>query len=279
MSGDNLFGEFLQARRGRIRADEQGLVPSGRRRVPGLRRDELAQLAGVSRHYLTRLEQGTDRNPSGQVLHALAVALRLNRDETAHLYALAGPAPPLVDHDRVSREVQQLLDSWTVTPAYVRNRRFDVLASNELAIALSALYSPGRNLVRGIFLDPAVRALFPDWAQIAGQTAAALRAEADLRDPVTDELISAMLADDFFREVWAGHDVRPVRDESKRFRHPSAGPLTLQRQALAIAGAEGQVIITYQAEPSSPAAAALAALRSAKAAPYHRKADQTPLVV
>jgi transcriptional regulator with XRE-family HTH domain len=280
MSGDNLLGEFLQARRGRIRADERGLTSYGRRRVPGLRRDELARLAGVSPYYLTRLEQGRDRNPSGQVLHALATALRLDRDETAHLYALAGPAQPGSAppgsappgstqpgpvHDRASSQVQQLLDSWTATPAYVRNRRFDVLAANELALALSPLYSPGRNLVRGIFLDPAARALFPDWTQIATQTAAALRAEADPRDPVTAELISAMLADDFFRRVWAAHDVRPARDETKRFDHPSAGPLTLRRQALSIAGAEDQVIITYQAEPASPAAAALAGLRSARA--------------
>ena len=174
MGGDNLLGEFLQARRGRVQPQDVGLRSYGRRRVPGLRRDELAALAGVSQHYLTRLEQGTDRHPSPSVLHALAAALRLDRDETAHLYALAAPppaGPPAATSDGagdgVSDDVQQLLDSWSHTPAYVRNRRFDVLAANKLAMALSPLYTPGQSLVRGMFQEPTVRALFPDWPQIA----------------------------------------------------------------------------------------------------------------
>jgi transcriptional regulator with XRE-family HTH domain len=249
MSGDNLLGDFLKARRGRIRAQDAGLRPYGRRRVPGLRRDELARLAGVSPHYLTRLEQGKDRNPSAQVLQALATALRLDRDETTHLYALSAPPPATDRHDVVSEDVQELLDSWLDTAAYVRNRRFDVLAANKLAVELSPLYTPGRNLVRGMFLDPAVRALFPDWPQIAAQTVAALRAEADLRDPATAGLVSAMLQDGEFRRLWADHDVRPVRTELKRFRHPTLGDLAMRRQALTIAGAEDQVIIVYRAAP------------------------------
>jgi transcriptional regulator with XRE-family HTH domain len=217
--------------------------------VPGLRRDELAQLAGVSPHYLTRLEQGTDRNPSAQVLQALAIALRLSQDETHHLYALSAPPPATNHHDVVSDDVQQLLDSWSDTPAYVRNRRFHVLAANKLALELSPLYTPGHNLVRGMFLDHAVRALFPEWAEIAAQTAAALRAEADLRDPATAGLVSEMPADDDFRRLWVDHDVRPARNELKRFAHPTLGALTLRRQALTIAGAEDQVIITYRAAP------------------------------
>ncbi|WP_432947432.1 helix-turn-helix domain-containing protein [Kribbella sp. CA-253562] len=260
MSGDNLLGDFLKARRGRIRWDEAGLTSYGRRRVPGLRRDELAQLAGVSQHYLTRLEQGKDRNPSHQVLQALATALRLDQHETAHLFALAAPPAPSTGDADVSDEVQQLLDAWSQTPAYVRNRRFDVLAANKLAMALSPLYTPGRNLVQGMFLDTGVRSLFPDWADIAEQTAAALRAEADPRDPAVGEIVASVLADDHFRRVWEGHDVRPVRSEVKRFDHPAVGPLTLQRQALSIAGVDDQIIITYQAVASSPSADALARL-------------------
>jgi transcriptional regulator with XRE-family HTH domain len=260
VSGDNLLGEFLKARRGRIRADEAGVASFGRRRVPGLRRDELARLAGVSQHYLTRLEQGKDRNPSVQVLRALAIALRLDRDETEHLYALAGPPAAIENHGTAAEDVQQLLDSWTGTPAYVRSRRFDVLAANKLAMALSPMYTPGRNLVRDVFLDREVRTLFPDWEEIAAQTAAALRAGADLRDPENAELVSAMLTDSRFRTLWANHDVRPSRNEIKRFDHPVVGPLTLRRQALSIAGAEDQVIITYQAEPGTPSGDALARL-------------------
>jgi transcriptional regulator with XRE-family HTH domain len=264
MSGDNLLGDFLKARRARIRWDEAGLTSYGRRRVPGLRRDELAQLAGVSQHYLTRLEQGKDRNPSHQVLQALATALRLDKHETAHLYALVAPPAPSAGTGQVSAEVsaevQQLLDAWSHTPAYVRNRRFDVLAANKLAMALSPLYTPGRNLVQGMFLDPSVRSLFPDWEEIAEQTAAALRAEADPRDPAIGEIVASVLADDHFRRVWEGHDVRPVRSEVKRFDHPAVGPLTLRRQALSIAGVDDQIIITYQAVASSPSADALARL-------------------
>jgi transcriptional regulator with XRE-family HTH domain len=255
-----LLGDFLQARRGRIRIGETGLPSHGRRRVPGLRRDELARLAGVSEHYLTRLEQGTDHNPSAQVLSALATALRLDPDATAHLFALAVPAPAAEADSGVSDEVQQLLDSWTSTPAYVRNRRFDVQAANKPALALSPLYVPGQNLVRGIFRDPAARTLFPDWAEVAEQTAAALRAEADLRDPATAGLVAELLTDTDFRELWERHDVRPTRNERKRFHHPAVGPLTLRRQSLSIAGPGHQVIITYQAEPSSASSAGLAAL-------------------
>ncbi len=316
MGGDNLLGDFIKARRGRVRAE----LPSyGRRRVPGLRREELARVAGVSVAYLTRLEQGVDRNPSAQVLDALAAALRLNPDETAHLHtlaglpapagnahpptvagppaptgnahlhSLAGPPPPAgnahshslaglpapagnagsdtlggplapVGNAGVSEDIRQLVDSWGRTPAYVRDRRFDVLAANKPAMALSPIYTPGQNLVRGIFLDPAARRLFPDWTAIAAQTVAALRAEADLRDPATAELVAELSAEDSFRQLWANHDVRPVRDELKRFDHPAVGELALRRQALSIAGAEGQVIIVYQADPSSPSADALARL-------------------
>ncbi|WP_033345012.1 helix-turn-helix domain-containing protein [Catenuloplanes japonicus] len=254
MSGDNALGDFIKGRRGRIGAAQAGLTPIGRRRVPGLRRDELAQLAGVSTNYLIRLEQGIDRNPSGQVLRALAGALHLDADESAHLFALAAPAPG-VTATTVSDDVQQLIDSWA-QPAYVRNRRLDVLAANKTAMALSPLYTPGRSLVRGMFLDPAARALFPDWAQIAAQTVAALRAEAGPQDPIVTE----MLADPAFREMWERHDVRPTRDELKRFDHPVVGPLALRRQSLVVAGAPEQVIITYQAAPGSPDADALGRL-------------------
>jgi transcriptional regulator with XRE-family HTH domain len=259
MTGENQLGDFLKARRGRIPADSAPTTGRGRRRVPGLRRDELAGLAGLSVQYLTRLEQGIDRNPSEQVVRALAAALRLDTDETAHLRTLAFPAPPPGGSTDVTDDVQQLLDSWR-NPAYVRDRRFDVLAANKAAMALTPLYTPGHNLVRGMFQHPAARALFPDWSEIAAQTAAALRAEADPRDPATSALIESMLTDDTFRAMWASHDVRRTRNELKRFDHPAVGPLELRRQTLAVGGAPGQIIITYQAEPGSSSAAALARL-------------------
>jgi transcriptional regulator with XRE-family HTH domain len=260
MTRDNVLGEFLQARRARVRPDDVGLAAHGRRRVPGLRRDELAQLAGVSVQYLTRLEQGVDRNPSPQVVDALATALRLDPDATAHLRALAAPPSEPPEPGEARAEVQQLLDSWGSTPAYVRDRWFDVLMANKAAMLLAPMYHPGRNLVRDVFLDPAARTLFPDWPDIAAQTVAALRATADPRDPRTAALVADLLPHDEFRSLWERHDVRPSRDETKRFDHPDAGLLTLRRQTLAIAGAGDQVIIVYQPEPGSSSADALARL-------------------
>ena len=119
---------------------------------------------------------------------------------------------------------------------------------------------PGRNPVREVFLGPEARRLFPDWAEIAAQTAAALRAEADPHDPETARLVAELAADEDFRRLWARHDVRPARDELKRFAHPEVGDLALRRQALTVGGAEHQVIIVYQAAPGSPSEAALARL-------------------
>jgi transcriptional regulator with XRE-family HTH domain len=262
MAADNTLGEFLKARRGRVPPSRAGLPDHGRRRVAGLRRDELARLAGISEPYLTRLEQGVDQHPSPQVLRALSRALELDDDARAHLFALAAPEPGPVRPTRteVAPDVHRLLDAWAGTPAYVRDRLFDVLAANKWARALAPLYEPGHNLVRDMFLDPAARRLFPDWPEIAAQTAAALRAEADPRDPRVGRLVAELEADEDFGRLWARHDARPARDELKRFAHPVVGELALRRQALTVGGAEQQVIIVYQAVPGSPSEAALARL-------------------
>jgi transcriptional regulator with XRE-family HTH domain len=256
MATDNVLGEFLKARRGQVPPSHADLPAHGRRRVAGLRRDELARLAGISVPYLTRLEQGVDRQPSPQVLRALA----LDADASAYMFALAAPDPVRPSLSEVTPDVHQLLDAWPNCPAYVRNRRFDVLAANKWARALAPMYEPGHNLARDMFLDPGVRQLLPDWPEIAAQTAAALRAEADPRDPGTAQLVAALETDEDFHRLWARHDARPSRDELKRFVHPIVGTLALRRQALTIGGAEQQVIIVYQAAPGSPSAAALARL-------------------
>jgi transcriptional regulator with XRE-family HTH domain len=226
MRGDNALGSFLKARRALVRPEDAGLPVTGRRRVAGLRRDELAALAGVSLAYLTRLEQGRDRNPSEQVLDALGAALRLDADLTGHLHALARGAsrrnggPPLRPQERPAPGTQLLLDAWVDTPAYLRGRRFDVLAANAKAIALAPMYQPGRNLVRDVFLDPGARALFPRWDAVAADSVAALRAAAgaDLDDPALRELVEDLsAASEDFRRLWERHDVRPTRDETKEF--------------------------------------------------------------
>ncbi|MEV1198810.1 helix-turn-helix domain-containing protein [Microbispora rosea] len=267
MPGTNTLGSFIKARRALVRPEDAGLPALGRRRVAGLRRDELAALAGVSLAYLTRLEQGRDRNPSEQVLDALGAALRLDADLTAHLHALARDASrpnggqARRPRDRPAPGAGSLLDAWVGIPAYLRGRRFDVLAANGPAMALAPMYRPGRNLVRDVFLDPGARALFPQWDAVAAGSAAALRAGADLGDPALRELVEELsAASEDFRRLWERHDVRPTRDETKEFAHPVAGPLVLRRHSLTVGGTDGQVVIAYQAEPGTPSAAALARL-------------------
>lgn len=267
MSASNALGEFLKARRGLVSPQDAGVPAYGRRRVPGLRRDELAELAGVSAPYLMRLEQGRDRRPSPQVLDALARALRLDDDGAAHLRVLAaaeaGDATmAALGEDAVAPGVQHLLDDWSGAAAYVRSRRFDVLASNALACALSPFYAPGHNLIRDTFLDPAARTFFADWPTIAAQAVAGLRAAvgAHVQDAALRALVDELSVDADFRALWERHDVRAVRNDIKNFEHPDAGPLTLRRQVLSLPDADGQVVIAYYAEPGTPSAAALAAL-------------------
>jgi transcriptional regulator with XRE-family HTH domain len=260
MAGDNLLGEFLKARRARVAPSRREAAVSGRRRVAGLRREELARLAGISEPYLVRLEQGVDRHPSPQVVRALARALELDADTAAYFVTLAAPDSPRSAEPGVSEDVHRLLDAWQDSPAYVRNRRFDVLAANKAARALAAMYEPGRNLAREVFFSEQARQLLPDWPRIAEQTVAALRAEADLRDAQTVRLVEELETSEEFRRLWALHDARPSRDELKRFAHPVVGEMSLRRQALTVGGAEQQVIIVYQAEPGSASEEALSRL-------------------
>jgi len=248
------LGEFLKARRAQVLPLSTPAGPR-RRRVAGLRRDELAALAGISEPYLVRLEQGRDRNPSPQVLVALARALRLDGDGLAHLHRLASPGVPGSEPEVLAPGIASLLDAWGSIPAYVRGRRFDVLASNALARALVPAHTPGRNLVRDVFLEPTMRTFYADWPAVAHSTVSAVRA-ATVDDPVLLELAASLARESpEFRELWERHDVRPTRDEVKQFRHPALGEFTLLRHVLRLDG--GQVIIAYQPRPGDAATAAL----------------------
>jgi transcriptional regulator with XRE-family HTH domain len=164
------LGEYLRARRALVRPEDAGLPARGRRRVPGLRREELAALAGISSDYYLRLEQGRDRHPSPQIIEAVARALRLDEDATAYLHGLAQPevAPHRGPPERAPTSIEHLIASWRETPAFVQDRHLDILAANALASALSPVFSPGVNLVRAVFLDPEVRRLNGDgWDRVA----------------------------------------------------------------------------------------------------------------
>ncbi|WP_280420749.1 helix-turn-helix transcriptional regulator [Nocardia carnea] len=269
MNSDNRLGAFLRARRELVRPEEFGLPGGGRRRVAGLRREEIAMLAGVSADYYVRLEQGRDKHPSEQVVAALARVFSLDDEGAAHLRELARPAAPRPRTprrpERVTPGLLRLMDAWSHTPAVVLGRHLDVLAANPLAAAVNSCSVPGVNQVRMVFLDPRAREVFPNWSQIAADTVASLRATAgtDLDDPRLTELVGELsLKSDEFRRLWARHDVRAKTSGVKQFHNEMVGELTLAYESFAVSGAPGQLLIAYHAEPGSESERSLALLGS-----------------
>jgi transcriptional regulator with XRE-family HTH domain len=265
------LGAYLRARRAQVTPDQAGLRPAARRRVPGLRRDEVARLAGISPEYYTRLEQGHDRHPSAQVLGALARALRLDAPAADYLRALAaaagsgGTRPP----EQVQPTVRRLLDALPLQPAFVQGRYLDVLAANRLMTALSpALYRPGGNIARAAFLDGAVDGLYADPEERLANAVAGLRALAGPEggDPRLAELLRDLTAGSaLFRALWSRHDVRPMTSGgTHRLRHPLAGDLELRYDKFLVAGAGRQMLVVYQADPGSPSELALRSLAAAE---------------
>jgi transcriptional regulator with XRE-family HTH domain len=260
--------DFLVSRRAKITPEQAGLTLYGRnRRVPGLRREEVARLAGLSVDYYTRLEKGNLGGASDGVLEAIAGALQLDDVERTHLFGLARAAqaapvrvPRRRAQPRVRPSVQRILDSMAGTAAFVRNGRLDILATNPLGRALYApvfddLTGPA-NLARFIFLAPERSAEFyRNWAGIALDAVGSLRAEAG-RDPgdraLTDLVGELSTRSEQFRTRWAGHDVRSYRSGVQPFRHPVVGELDLAFDALEVPADPGQTIVAYTAEPGSP---------------------------
>jgi transcriptional regulator with XRE-family HTH domain len=258
------LAEYLRARRALVRPEDVGLPASGRRRVPGLRREELAMLAGISSDYYLRLEQGRDHHPSAQVIEALARALMLDEPATAHLHAISqptGPGRPSRAHERPLRSVELLIASLPAMPALIQGRHLDVLAANAMASALApTVLIPGGNLVRATFLDPAVRDLLGEWESVARGVVARLRGlvGADVDNPRLAELVDELSArSEDFRRLWARHDVDLPTIPSRTFRHPLVGPMELMVETLAITDAEGQFLVINHAEPGSPSERAL----------------------
>jgi transcriptional regulator with XRE-family HTH domain len=257
--------EFLTSRRARITPEQAGLTSYGSRRVPGLRREEVAVLAGVSAPYYTRLERGDMSGVSESVLDALARALELDDAERAHLFDLARAAQPTVARprrrqakQRIRPEVQWSLDAITGAAAFVGNERLDLLAENELGRALfSELYAaPARpvNTARFVFLDPRAEAFFGDWDRVAGESVAILRSAAG-RDPHNRELSDLVgelaTQSEAFRIRWAAHNVRFHNTGVKHLNHPVVGELYLTFNRLDLAADPGLTIFTYTAEPGS----------------------------
>ncbi|MEU4656131.1 helix-turn-helix transcriptional regulator [Streptomyces sp. NPDC023723] len=264
---DNHLGEFLRARRARLRPGDVSMASHGVRRVAGLRREEVAVLAGVNADYYTRLEQGRERHPSPQVLDALSRALLLDPDARAHLHRLAGVSPAGHDSlhatERVSPALRQLMDGYPHTPAFVMSRTLDLLAANALADALYAPFAPADNLARMTFLDPAGRQFYRDWDRAAQATVANLRQASgfDPEHPRLRHLVDTLTEHSAaFRRLWAQHTVRGKTQDAKQLLHPDVGPLSLTYQSFDVRDAPGQQLVIYHAEPASPSAHALTLL-------------------
>jgi len=269
--------EFLTTRRARVTPTGAGLPPQGtRRRVKGLRREEVALLAGVSPEYYVRLERGQATGPSAGVVDAVAQVLRLDDDECAHLDRLLAALTPVARKrrsgaakDLVTPGIRVLLDSMDHLPAVVFNGRFDILAANTLGRALFApMYDlPGRpNSARFLFLDePRARDLFPEWDRITADTVAMLRIEAGRHphDPDLTELIGQLATRSTeFRTRWATNDVRTHRAGTKIFRHPLIGEVTLPYETLRIDAVSSQILTVYTPQPGTPEADAIRLLAS-----------------
>lgn len=263
--------QFLTTRRAKLTPERAGLPAYGaNRRVPGLRRGEVALLAGISIEYYTRLERGNARGVSEEVLDGISRALQLDEVERAHLTDLvrtanaARPARRRATPQRVRPSVQRLLDSMTGTAAFVRDGRLDILSANQLGYALyaPAFLDPARpvNLARFVFLDPRSMDFYGNWDGIAHAAVGSLRAEAgrDPYDRALTELVGELsLRSQQFRVRWAAHDVDYYRSGVQPFHHPLVGDLTLHYDALELPADPGQTIIAYTAEPGSPAQQAL----------------------
>lgn len=275
---DNALGDYLRARRAQVRPEDVGLPPGARRRVAGLRREELATLAGVSAEYYLRLEQGRDKNPSAQILDALAKALRLDIKATEYLHQLVGPTGRR--HGQLSAseaidDVETLIEQFPM-PAIVASSCLDVLAANSLARALSPGFAPGENFLRWRLVEPAARELYVDWDESTDVAVSGLR-EAAASNP-DDARLRALIDElsavsERFRELWARADVG-YRPGVIHMRHPVVGDLFLHRNRFNIPHSGGQHMLTYRADLGSPTATALAELGALRS--QAERAGDTP---
>ena len=287
------LGDFLRIRRAALRPEDVGIMSYGRRRVPGLRREELAQLAGVSATYYTRLEQGQSPNASEAVIDAIARALALDEDERAHLHELArptrqrrrrGPRP-----DRAEPAMRQLLAAMDNVPAVLLGRRTEVLAWNLLGHRLLAGHhdvdAPSRpadrpNLTRMLFLDPHVRELYPRWEEEAARAVASLRllAGRSADDRELAELVGELtMKSPEFARLWARHPVQNCVSGRKQFRHPEVGPLELSFEMLHLGDSSEHRLLAYSAQAGSPSEAALRLLAAGAHPVGSTTAEPTPL--
>lgn len=260
------LGGYLRARRELVRPEDVGLLAGpGQRRVVGLRRSEVAVLAGISTEYYIKLEQGQEANPTDQVLDALSRALRLDATATSYLHSLVRPAErrvalsssPVVDRAR------WLIDSWPMTAAMILDRHNDIVAANVLMTALVDGYRTGGNSLTALLLDPAVRELYVEWEGLSMRSIALMRSQV-ARDPNrarAQQLIAQLMRESArFRELWHRHDIAGMTGGIHPMNHPTAGALSLHYAHFPLAGTDDHSLFLYYAEPGTPTERALAQL-------------------
>jgi transcriptional regulator with XRE-family HTH domain len=271
---DNNLGAYLRARRELQRPEDVGLREDGAgrvRRVRGLRREEVAMLAGISVDYYVRLEQGRDQHPSEQVLESIGSALMLDDDAKAYLVALGHPKPLRSRPrrpERVSVRIQQLIDGWPTTAAFVQGRYLDNLAANTLAVGLSPFHAPGVNALRATFLQPEAREFYRDWDEVSANVVPYVRsiAGADIDDPRLTQLVGELsMHSERFRTLWVRHDVKYKTSGTTLLMHPQVGALELHYEKLVLPGTNGQMLVTYHATPGSESFERLSLLASLSA--------------
>ncbi|WP_274992622.1 helix-turn-helix transcriptional regulator [Promicromonospora iranensis] len=267
------LGDFLRAKRAAASVESLPFPSSGRRRVPGLRRDEVAMLAGVSVDYYTRLEQGREQSPSEQVLDALAHALDLDAHERRYAYGLAQIAwvPELAETAQpVDSTLVRLMDGWPDAACFVLDPLLDIVAANQLATALFRPFTATRNLVEMVFLDPEGRRFYVDWERASAGCVANLRATSGLyagtarRQELLERLTSGSTE---FADLWAAHEVEQKTHDEKALRHPDVGELTITFDAFEVAAMPGYQLVVYRAEPASAGERAFRTLARQGSAP------------
>lgn len=262
---EDLLGEYLRARRGQLQPADVGFPVERKRRVPGLRREEVALLAGISADYYLKLEQGRGGRPSEQVLRSLARALKLDDPAVRHLLELAGLSPDTPTATRIEQvpeSVLNLLESIDL-PTFITNHFFDVLAANGAAHTISPEIAPGRNRVRSLFLVESEQQLFSGWEQAAPHYVAVMRdvVRRNVSDPAFVHLLEELtVRSPLFRGLWERHDILPWRTQFAALNHPTAGQISLYLERLSVPGETGLCLFVFHPRPGSDDAVRLSAL-------------------